>query len=163
MDLDHFSVDFMIDNLFKNVSSLMHLSKCFICFISLRWIIYPCNRPGFNPASSDTADSEGWQMTQCWITYRKRKNPQNPPLKNFPESTPSDAKLAQWSGNSREGIETSNKSTKKSKTFVQVLWIKKTIHFFAVASSNIHSWCFFFWYYTICGSGIFEEPRDFSH
>jgi hypothetical protein len=110
----------------------------------------------------DTVDSEGWQTTLCWITYRKRKNLQNPPLKNFPESTQSDAKLTQWSGNSCEGIETSNKSTKKSKTFVPHDYYyytgfvdkkNKTIHIFAIASSNINSWCFFFWYCTICGSG----------
>ncbi len=32
------------------------------------------------PASSDTVESEGRQMKQCWITYIKRKNPKNPPF-----------------------------------------------------------------------------------
>ncbi len=32
------------------------------------------------PASSDTVESEGRQMKQCWISYTiKRKNPKNPP------------------------------------------------------------------------------------
>ncbi len=35
----------------------------------------------FDPASSETVVSEGWQMKPCWITYVKRKNPRNSPLK----------------------------------------------------------------------------------
>jgi hypothetical protein len=34
---------------------------------------------GSIPASSDTVESEGRQMKQCWITYIKRKIPKNPP------------------------------------------------------------------------------------
>ncbi len=37
---------------------------------------------GSIPASSDTVESEGWQMKQCWITYIKIKNPKNPPFRN---------------------------------------------------------------------------------
>ncbi len=34
---------------------------------------------GWIPASSDTVDSEGWQVKQCW--RKKWKNPKNSPLK----------------------------------------------------------------------------------
>ncbi len=34
--------------------------------------------PGSIPASSDTVESEGWQMKQCWTEYKKiQKNPPN--------------------------------------------------------------------------------------
>jgi hypothetical protein len=36
---------------------------------------------GSIPASSDTMESERRQMKQCWITYIKRKNQKNHPLK----------------------------------------------------------------------------------
>ncbi len=35
---------------------------------------------GSIPASSDTVESEGRQMKQCWIKYIKNKK--NPPVKN---------------------------------------------------------------------------------
>ncbi len=33
---------------------------------------------GSIPASSETVESEGRQMKQCWIIHRKKKNPKNP-------------------------------------------------------------------------------------
>jgi hypothetical protein len=36
------------------------------------------------PVSSDTVESEGQQMKQCWIAYIKtKKNPKNPPFKGI--------------------------------------------------------------------------------
>ncbi len=36
---------------------------------------------GSIPASSDTVESVGPQMKQCWISYIKRKNPEKSPFK----------------------------------------------------------------------------------
>jgi len=46
---------------------------------------YQCrNSPGCSiPASSDTVESEGRQMKQCWISYICKKNQKKPPLKFF--------------------------------------------------------------------------------
>ncbi len=39
---------------------------------------------GSIPASSDTVESEGRQMKQCWISYiKKKKNPKNPRFKRL--------------------------------------------------------------------------------
>ncbi len=38
---------------------------------------------GSIPASSDTVESKGRQMTQCWISYIKSKNPKKSPIKKY--------------------------------------------------------------------------------
>ncbi len=48
---------------------------------------------GLIPASADTVESERRPMKQCWITYIKRKNPKNPPLKEVQMKSKNTVKL----------------------------------------------------------------------